>query len=119
MTEKIERCNIEFEDDDGMGRFICDLPKGHTGLHESASWHRVDERPLANSDYIPCYKCGKPTYTECLDIVNDQLLCPVCKDRVTDERLELEKIIDFLINDCEVTAISTPGHLMVPKPVTK
>jgi hypothetical protein len=74
---------------------------------------------MTDDDFIPCYRCGKQTYTECLDIVNGQLLCPVCKDKLADERSESEKIIDFLINDCEVTAIHTPGHLMIPKGVRK
>ncbi len=70
---------------------------------------------MTDNDFINCYRCGKPTYTECLDIVGDQLLCPVCKDKLADERSESEKIIDFLINDCEVTTIHTSGHLMIPK----
>jgi hypothetical protein len=40
----IERCGCEFEDDDGMGVFICDRPKSHGGLHKSASWRRVGEK---------------------------------------------------------------------------
>jgi len=50
MTQQTEQCGIEFEDDNGMGKFICDLPKGHTGLHESTSWHRADERPSQNEE---------------------------------------------------------------------
>jgi hypothetical protein len=41
-----EQCGERFEDNDGMGVFICDRPKGHGGLHESASWQRAGEVPL-------------------------------------------------------------------------
>ena len=41
-----EQCIEEFEDEDGMGTFICDRPQGHGGLHESASWQRSGEAPL-------------------------------------------------------------------------
>ena len=48
----MEKCNCEFEDDDGMGVFICDRPKGHGGLHESVSWQRAGEAPLRTRDRI-------------------------------------------------------------------